>query len=445
MASDELVSQFMAFSGSSDVDVAKNYLEMSGNNVETAVGLFMEHNAAGGGGGGAGAAAGFGAPGGDLGDIRAPDETRTMRLMDDGTGGHVAGAGGMAAMLAHDPQYRVMYEMMEEQLSRSAFAPQAAVDARRAVNEAAARGSGDDDDEAEDYKYDDDDDDENMEDDEPPAPPRLEDMFSPPTRLMHKAGGFQGARQVAKDSKRWLLVNIQKDSEFSSHALNRDVWRNDLVENLIREGFIFWQEMDVSPEGSQYVQRYHVYDFPHIAIIDPRTARLMWKKEGWTQQNPITAETFAEMAMDFCSRNSFDRPPQAPRPPGAKAPPVKEKPVYELTEDEQLQAAMRASMEDVSAPANEEGDNEVECLGTKDEMMEEDSKPPAQPSFIDELLKVVVEDEPVKGARMQLRMPDGKRVVRRFNPTDPVKIIYAFLAVRIPVKQAFTHLHIFSH
>mmetsp|Transcript_1434 Transcript_1434/g.3172 ORF Transcript_1434/g.3172 Transcript_1434/m.3172 type:complete len:186 (+) Transcript_1434:189-746(+) len=159
MASDELVSQFMAFSGSSDVDVAKNYLEMSGNNVETAVGLFMEHNAAGGGGGGAGAAAGFGAPGGDLGDIRAPDETRTMRLMDDGTGGHVAGAGGMAAMLAHDPQYRVMYEMMEEQLSRSAFAPQAAVDARRAVNEAAARGSGDDDDEAEDYKYDDDDDD----------------------------------------------------------------------------------------------------------------------------------------------------------------------------------------------------------------------------------------------------------------------------------------------
>jgi len=250
MDSDELVSQFMAFSGSSDVDVAKNYLEMSGNNVETAVGLFMEHNAAGGGGGasgGAGVAAtafdtsGMGGDG--LGGIRAPDETQTMRLMDDGAAGHGTGVGGMAAMLAHDPQYRVMYEMMEEQLSRSAFAPQPAVNARQAVNEAAAA-SGIDDDDAEDYKYDDDDDDdENMEDDEPPAPPRLEDMFSPPTHLMHRAGGFQGARQVAKDSKRWLLVNIQRDSEFSSHALNRDVWRNDLVENLIREGFIFWQEV----------------------------------------------------------------------------------------------------------------------------------------------------------------------------------------------------------
>ena len=206
--------------------------------------------------------------------------------------------------------------------------------------------------------------------------------------------------------------------------------------------------MDISTEGSQYVQRYHVYDFPHIAIIDPRTARLMWKKEGWTQQNPFTAESFAEMAMDFCSRNSFDRPPQAPRPPGAKAPSPKEKPMHELSEDEQLQAAMRASMEDVTAPENEEDDDEVECLGTKDEMMQdekEDSKPAAQPSFIDELLKVEVDDEPAKGARMQLRMPDGKRVVRRFNPTDQVKIIYAFLAVSIPSKGKACTSPVFFH
>lgn len=191
--------------------------------------------------------------------------------------------------------------------------------------------------------------------------------------------------------------------------------------------------MDISPEGRQYVQRYHVYEFPHIAIIDPRTGRLMWKKEGWTQENPVTAETFAEMAMDFCSRNSFDRPPQAPRPPGAKAPPPKQKPLHELSEEEQLQAAMRASMEDVTAKGDngDDNDEEVECLGTKDEIMQEDTKPPSKPSFVDELLKVEVPDEPAKGARVQLRMPDGKRVVRKFNMSDSVKIIYAFLAVRI--------------
>jgi Thioredoxin-like len=48
---------------------------------------------------------------------------------------------------------------------------------------------------------------------------------------------------MAKDTKRWLLVNLQRDSEFSCHALNRDVWRDELVENLIREGFVFWQSV----------------------------------------------------------------------------------------------------------------------------------------------------------------------------------------------------------
>jgi hypothetical protein len=193
--------------------------------------------------------------------------------------------------------------------------------------------------------------------------------------------------------------------------------------------FQFLSQMDITPEGSQYVRRYHVHAFPHIGIIDPRTARLVWKKEGWTQENPVTAETFAEMAMDFCSRNSFDRPPQAPRPPGAKTPPApRQTPLHELSEEEQLKAAMQASMEDI-APTDEVNDESyVEYLGAKDEMEEEDTKPAAVPSFIGELLEVSLPDEPAMGPRVQFRMPDGKRVVRRFNSSDPVKALFAFLA-----------------
>ena len=50
-----------------------------------------------------------------------------------------------------------------------------------------------------------------------------------------------GAKNFAKDARRWLLVNIQSDDDFACHALNRDVWRDELVENLVREGFILWQ------------------------------------------------------------------------------------------------------------------------------------------------------------------------------------------------------------
>ena len=471
-ADDEKVSQFMAFTGSADADRAASYLEMSGGNLETAVSLYMEHQQGGG-------AAATGAPALEPQQVRAPDEVQTMRLMDDN-------------MMHQDPSYQLMNAMMEEQLAQSAFADSSAMlrDVRAAVNAAAGATDDDNDDENEETMGDED---EEYDDDgegviaaaaQPPGPARLSHMFVPPTHLMHTAGGFQGARAMAKDTKRWLLVNIQSDSEFSSHALNRDVWRDELVENLIREGFIFWQQvrecvllsililclfltpclffndhkMNLHPEGRTYVERYQVASFPHVGIIDPRTARLMWRKEGWTQENPLTASFFAEMAMDFCSRNSFDRPPQAPRSGGAR-PPAK-RPMHEMSEDEQLQAAMRASMQDKKTgdDNNNNDDDEIEYIADTDE--EEDGKQMAQEeapkkSANDELVSMSIGDEPTAGARVQFRMPDGKRVVRKFASSDTVKTIYAFVAVRdflsmryvafdTPILTQFSHLCTFT-
>ena len=197
------------------------------------------------------------------------------------------------------------------------------------------------------------------------------------------------------------------------------------------------------PEGRTYTERYQVHDFPHISIIDPRTGRLLWSKEGWTQQNPVTAASFAEHAMDFCSRNSFDRPPQAPRPSAAPASarPAKRS-MNEMSESEQMEAALRASMEDITAVVNDNGnaemlyddddDDEVEVLEGKPTPAEE--KPQ---SLIDELLTFSVPAEPADGSRIQLRMPDGKRAVRVFTPSDPVRTIYAHLAVSLKVYVLF--------
>jgi hypothetical protein len=123
-------------------------------------------------------------------------------------------------------------------------------------------------------------------------------------------------------------------------------------------------QFDTSPEGRTYTERYQVHDFPHIGIIDPRTGRLLWKKEGWSQQNPMTADSFAEIAMDFCSHNSFDRPPQAPRPPSggpaasssSLAPSRPAKRMHEMSEEEQLRAAMQAS---ISEAMTDEDNEEV--------------------------------------------------------------------------------------
>jgi hypothetical protein len=312
---DELISQFMAFTGTSDADKASSYLEMSGNDVETAVGLFLEHepniNANTGtshvpsgsnddfydvgddgdamerprrGGRHRATAAGGGRSGSnnnrnnammDEDGVRAPDQTRTMRLMDDDSQ-RIMGLPPMM-MMGHNPTFDLMTAMMDEhdtimsqqhpqQVIPSAFASSAAaltsINARALLDAAISRQGLDPDDNAvgsarmeekeqmhdheeDDYDYDEDDD----EDDagrnrrHVVEPPRLANMFAAPVHLIHRAGGFLGARTMAKDTKRWLLVNLQRDSEFACHALNRDVWRDELVENLIREGFIFWQEV----------------------------------------------------------------------------------------------------------------------------------------------------------------------------------------------------------
>mmetsp|Transcript_28784 Transcript_28784/g.63385 ORF Transcript_28784/g.63385 Transcript_28784/m.63385 type:complete len:478 (-) Transcript_28784:228-1661(-) len=299
----------------------------------------------------------------------------------------------------------------------------------------------------------------------------LADMFAPPTHLIYSApGGFQGARQAARDSRRWLLVNLQSDSDFACHALNRDVWRDELVENLVRDGFIFWQAIDATADGRTYVSRYPVGGYPHVSIIDPRTGRLMWKKEGWTQVNPMTPVQFAEIAADFCSRHSFDKPPSAPRAssgPGMSSAAASgsrgssnKRPIAEMTEEEQLEAAIRASMADAEdgsgaddgnesvgfASMDGDADGDYDMVSDTEAVKKEtttqnevssgkneegsDSKDTHSKSFEEELLATEVGQEPTSGniARVQIRMPDGKRLVRKFCGDDSVKVIFAFVA-----------------
>jgi hypothetical protein len=108
-----------------------------------------------------------------------------------------------------------------------------------------------------------------------PPDANLMDISSPPIHLMHRDGGFQGARAMARATKRWLLVNIQRDTELSSHALNRDVWRDELVENLVWEGFVFWQQVGAADVIEEFLSFVHDGDeFLCFSIADTVVAFL---------------------------------------------------------------------------------------------------------------------------------------------------------------------------
>jgi ataxin-3 len=84
-----------------------------------------------------------------------------------------------------------------------------------------------------------------------------------------------------------------------------------------------------------------------------------------------------------------------------------EKSVSEMTEDEMMQMAMAASLEQQSAPSIGESAYEFELT-----------------------------TEPLEGApgavKIQFRLPDGTRAMRRFDSSDRVGALYAFMASKCP-------------
>ena len=49
----------------------------------------------------------------------------------------------------------------------------------------------------------------------------------------------------AREESKHLLVSIQKRDDFLSMELNRDVWNNETLEEMIQANFVFWLRDDV--------------------------------------------------------------------------------------------------------------------------------------------------------------------------------------------------------
>ena len=148
----------------------------------------------------------------------------------------------------------------------------------------------------------------------------------PPTHLVFAGGGFRALLDEAWASRKWVLVNLQNDSTVASHVLNRDVWHDAAVGEIIRENFVFWQkvcirgyfslilfcsspnvtfcklrQMNATIEGSVYAEIFQVKNYPHVAILNPFTGRVQWRKEGWVpgSTDELTADTFAQAVVNL--------------------------------------------------------------------------------------------------------------------------------------------------
>lgn len=129
----------------------------------------------------------------------------------------------------------------------------------------------------------------------------LSSMFEPPRGILC-TGGFEDAKQEAQRRNRWLVVNIQSPSNFDSHRLNRDTWRDGTIQALVEAYFVLFQTYDVAEQGQELMAYYDVEELPVVLVVDPVTGAPMRR---WYRF--IEAVDLAENFVPFMEI-SFDDP-----------------------------------------------------------------------------------------------------------------------------------------
>ncbi|CAH0474903.1 unnamed protein product [Peronospora belbahrii] len=244
----------------------------------------------------------------------------------------------------------------------------------------------------------------------------LSTLFQPPTTIMFQ-GTYADARTHAKNEGKWLMVNIQDEIVFTSHMLNRDTWSDDVVQNVVASGFVFWQNYWASEHGKKFCSLYQIDrdSLPIIVIIDPRTGEIRQRWTGFLEPQDMT-----EKLSDFCCMQTLNAPPTEAKKEGDSN-------IMDASEDDQLAAAIAASMQ-----GNNGGSDEGEMKHSEDAMDLEDKheEETVQEPF------VALTPEPDAGSasvtRLQIRVPDGSRLTRRFLKTDPLAMVWSFVRDQVP-------------
>jgi len=299
---------------------------------------------------------------------------------------------------------------------------------------------------------------------------KLSELFKVPYDIIFN-GSFQEAREKAKQDSKWLLVNIQEPSEFSCQVLNRDLWKNKDVKDLIKQNFVFIQYPITSREGQQYKQFYPFNEYPHISLVDPRTGE---RVKVWNEV--VKADDFVSQLLEFMIANNLNSSKPLKTDTSNEKISTNIKSYDTMTEDEQIRAAIEMSMKDQNKYKNDEpitidDDDDDEYYGdfveedefestnnsqlddNEDIEIRSDSKGKKEenkdsnsfeidPSLSkDELcekfhgrIKAIVNPEPTSGntTYIQFRLPDGKRMVRSFLVDDKVLALFEYIKGSIP-------------
>ena len=263
---------------------------------------------------------------------------------------------------------------------------------------------------------------------------------------------WDDARDQGKEDKKWIMVNLQDMSDFNCQALNRDVWKDGPIKDLVKHNFIFLQYDKTDRAADQYISFYfpnqtheNPANYPHVSIIDPRTGEQV---KVWSGTPFPTALEFHAQLAEFLDRYSLEA--HAKNPVLKTKQPKQVVDVDRMTEEEMLEMALRNSLENggngsSSAPKVVDPDALTRPTDSAKGKERADQEPaqavapepepePEAPAKEESLFAQIASDrphvepaaDPATTTRVQIRNPP-QRIVRRFRLDEPVRRIYEWL------------------
>lgn len=250
---------------------------------------------------------------------------------------------------------------------------------------------------------------------------RLANLFRPPFDIMSKIS-LDTAKSEGRVSKKWILINIQDAREFQCQVLNRDFWSLTRIKLKVKDNFIFLQYQHDLANGLNYTNFYSTGQLPHIAILDPMTGE---RVRTWEDGVVPQVESWCSDVDEFLTEFSLA--------PGSQNPVVKHEVKFDpdaLTEEQQIEFAMKQSILDKQEQGTANDPIDLDPSS-------EPESAPEVPEHVEETdpFKLILaaehnepEGPPAATTRVQIRFPNGKRVIHKFDiENDTVLHLYQWL------------------
>ncbi|ORX65963.1 hypothetical protein DL89DRAFT_270511 [Linderina pennispora] len=256
-------------------------------------------------------------------------------------------------------------------------------------------------------------------------------------------GSYQSygyARSSGGDGK-WLLLNIQDVADFRCQALNRDIWKDELIKDIVAKNFVFLQIAVDTSEGGRLASLYNTQgEFPFIAIIDPKTGECQRVLSRFSRPNDFMDDVMSFLASSPAGAAGSSA---AARATGGMR--SSTRPVHEMTEEEQLAAAIAASELETHhegtqddpidiVDSDDDFDSSSYSLPDADDMEVEDTSPSpvrlSAPQPAVDLGPDACHRFGPTVTRIQFRLPNGSRV------SDKVLVLFQYLKASVAEAQS---------